>query len=150
MRLAKNDLVAAAKPVGPDDRILDDPKLEAVLDEIEARYARQMRRRRVSLLGSLEQWLKEAGRRPEPLSEQWALSAHDPDGVFMITPGAPLPGDLQRLDALRRRLPDGADGHLLFAAPIRAEQDDLLIEWIVEGRALSASPYLDTPDLLGL
>jgi hypothetical protein len=150
MRLGKDDLVAAINPVGPDDRVLHDRKLEAVLDEIEARYARQMRRRRVALLGSLEHWLGEAGRSPGPLSEQWALSAHDPDGVFMITPGAPLPGDLRRLDGLRRQLSDGAEGHLLFAAPVRAEQDERLIEWIVEGRALSASPYLDTPELLGL
>jgi TIR domain len=150
MPINDNDLEKAADPVGPDDRVLKKECLEEVLDAIEAEHARRMRQRRTSLLGSLRQWLTQAGRNPEPLSEQWALRAHDPDAVFMITPGAPLPRDLRRLDELRAKLPDGADGRLFFAAPMLDEHDERLIEWIVKGRALRASPYLDAPKLLGI
>jgi hypothetical protein len=140
-------LIDAEDPVSTHDRVLEQARLEKVLDVIETRYARQMRQRRTSLLGSLEEWLHQAGRRPEPLSEQWALIAHDPDAVFLITPGAPLPGDLKRLDALR----DGdAEGYLLYAAPVVGEDDDALIEWITDGRLVKARPYLDTPNLLGI
>jgi hypothetical protein len=147
MPIRDDDLEKAADPVGPDDRVLKKERLDQVLDAIEAEYARRMRQRRTALLGSLRKWLGEAGRNPEPLSEQWALRAHAPDAVFMITPGAPLPRDLRRLDEL---LPDDADGHLLFAAPDMGEQDVRLIEWIVNGRALTASPYRATPKLLGI
>lgn len=146
MPLDAGDFEPAADPVEPDDRVLKKARLEQVLDAIEAEYSRRMRQRRTSMLGSLRTWLTEAGRAPEPLRDQWALRAHDPDGVFMITPGAPLPRDLQRLDDLR----GDADAHLLFGAPVLPEPDELLFKWIVNGRALTASPYHDTPNLLGI
>ena len=79
-----------------------------MLDEVEDRYARQLRRRRAALLGSLADWLWQAKADPQPLPDEWALAAQAPGAaraVFLVTPRAPTPADLRRLDGLRRGLP---------------------------------------------
>jgi hypothetical protein len=154
LRLDAHALENADAPAGPDDRVLVHRALDVVLDTIEVRYARQLRRRRTSLLGSLEQWLLDAGRAPERLGDERALAAHDPDEVFMITPRAPAPADLRRLDAVRgaraARYGGGVPGHLLFAAPVQDPRDRQLIDWIIDRRPLSARPHITVPDYLGL
>lgn len=156
LRLADNDLEPAADRVGSDDRVLSGAALEAVLDEVENRYARQLRRRRAALFGSLAEWLWQAGADPEPLSDEWALAGHAPGAdpaVFLVTPRAPLPSDLRKLDGLRREHPAGSDrveGHLVFAAPVQDEESARLIAWIVDRRPLHTHPHVRVPDLLGL
>jgi hypothetical protein len=152
LRLAAEDLEAAADPAGPDARVLCAEALDHVLDEIESRYARQLRRRRTALLGSLAEWLQRAQREPRPVRDEWALAASHPGGVFMITPRAPTPANLRALDGLRAEHPDGraVDGHLLFAAPVQDPEAARLIEWVVDRRPLEVHPYVSAPELLGL
>jgi hypothetical protein len=153
LNLDAHDLEPA--PDGDGDLVLTTNALESVLDEIESRYARQLRRRRASLLGSLEEWLRQAGGNPRPLSDEWALAANAPDAepsVYLITPRAPSPSDLRRLDDLR---PEGAGngeahGRLVFAASVQDEEDQRLIAWIVDHRPLSTHPHVAVPDLLGI
>lgn len=157
MRLDAGELEPADEPVGADDRILTAAALERVLDAIESRYARQLRRRRTALLGSLVRWFGQAGVEPRPLSDEWALAADRPGGaagVFLVTPRAPTPACLRKLDGLRTSHPaaDGApvEGHLVFAAPVQDAEDEQLIAWIADRRPLFTHSHLAVPDLLGL
>jgi hypothetical protein len=157
LELDTNDLETARDASGSNDMVLTSDALETVLDEIETRYARQLRRRRASLLGSLEEWLQQAGGKPRQLADEWAVAADIPGGepsVYLITPRAPSPSDLRRLDGLR---PQGsahggfqATGHLVFAAPAQDEEDKRLIAWIVDQRPLSTHPHVSIPDFLGI
>jgi hypothetical protein len=155
--LDARQLVAAEQGVGPHDRVLDSDGLAAVLDAVEDRYARQLRRRRTALLGSLEQWLSDADGDPQPTADEWGLAADHPaagPGVFLITPRAPRPAELRRLDDLRAAHAgvDGAsvDGYLVFAAPAQDPDDERLIDWITDQRPLTTHPHMSIPDLLGL
>jgi hypothetical protein len=157
LELGEEDTEPASDALGPNDVVLKEMALEKVLDEIESRYARQLRRRRASLLGSLEEWLLRAGGNPRPLSDEWAVAADAPGGdptVYLITPRAPSPSDLRRLDDLR---PQGsavggakAKGRLVFASPAQDEEEQRLIAWIVDDRPLSTHAHVGIPDLLGI
>jgi hypothetical protein len=157
LELPDEDLEPARDGVGSNDLVLNVNALNAVLDEVESRYARQLRRRRMSLRGSLEEWLRRAGGNPSPLSDEWAVAVDAPGrapSVYLITPRAPTPSDLRRLDGLRlqRAKSRGAEvkGRLVFAAPVQDEEDQRLITWIVDRRPLSTHPHVGIPDLLGI
>ena len=123
-RLTARDL-SAAGPDAPGETGVGGPPLSAaalaaVLDEIENRYARQLRQRREQLLGSLAGWLDLAGHRPALTDNEWALVTAPPRGrpvAYLVTPRAPAPSDVRDLDRLRGptarpggRLPDGCLG----------------------------------------
>ena len=58
------------------------------------------------MVGSVEDWLDDAGIAFGPTADEWGIAADWPANqgtVFLVTPRAPAPGDLSRLDALRRR-----------------------------------------------
>jgi hypothetical protein len=136
IRLRDDDLTASA---GDLDRRLTDTSLAWILDEIEWRYARLMRRRRQQLLGSLRDWLRLAGHR-EVAERGWALIAADANGVetaYFVTPRAPTARDVQEVDRVREKRNDGL---VVFAAPAQDPDDAALIDWICEGRPLADKP----------
>lgn len=99
----------AVEPVDLDgagpERELTDDALARVLDEVELQAARQLRRRREQLLGSLSDFLFRAGARRSAL-EGWALLAErdgHPAKVYLVTPRAPSPRDLRTVDGLREQ-----------------------------------------------
>jgi hypothetical protein len=145
IRLSDGDLTGQP---GDADRRLTSAALRRILDEIEWRYASLMRRRREQLLGSLRDWLRLAGHR-EVTEEGWALIAADPNGVetaYLITPRAPVPGDVREVDRVREAREDGL---VVFAAPAQDPDDAALIEWICEGRPLGAAGHMTIPERLG-
>lgn len=133
------------------DRVLHRQPLERILDEIEARYARQLRLRRVELLGSVAVWLRQAGVAYASTEDEWGVAADWPSPkrtVFLVTPRSPAPSDLHRLDGLRRQ--HGAAGCLVHASMERDPDDERLITWIRGRRPLTTRLHERVPDLLGL
>ena len=136
-----------------DDGALRSAALDRVLDAIESSYAAQLRRRRTGMLDTLRDWLDRASADPEPTENGWALAARWPAGqtsVFLITPRAPTPRDLQELDRLRVLRAARAEGILAFEAPVRDPEDERLIAWICDRRPLAVSPHLELKELLGV
>lgn len=134
------------------DRELSDCALARVLDEVEARYARQLRQRRVGMLGSVALWLKDAGVEFAGTEDEWSLAADWPEAegtVFLVTPRAPAPRDLRRLDTLREQQAL-ATGCLVYASPAWDADDEALLRWIVGRRPLETRLHERVPDLLGL
>lgn len=135
-----------------EGRVLSDAALQCVLDEIEARYARQLRLRRVEMLGSVALWLGDACVDFAGTEDEWSLAADWPESegtVFLVTPRAPAPSDLQRLDGLREQH-GSASGCLVFASPVQGEDQEALLRWIVGQRPLEAHLHERIPKLLGL
>jgi hypothetical protein len=125
--------------------------LARVLDEIDTRHARQLRLRRSEMLGSVEDWLGAAGIAFGGTDDEWGIATDWPAGggsVFLVTPRAPTPGDLRRLDALRRHHDPRGRGYLVYAAPVRDESDEKLLKWIVGRRRLATRLHERVPDLL--
>jgi hypothetical protein len=156
-RLVPEDLHLAAEPGQPPDLVLTPEALGRVLEEVESRYARQLRQRRGQLIGSLREWLVRSNRAIRPTANEWALAATGPDGrptVYLVTPQAPAPADLQELDRLRRSAASAegrrAHGYLLHGAPVQDPDEGRLIAWIVGRRPLSTCAHHRVPDLLGL
>lgn len=149
-RLEERDLTG-------DERVLRDGTLAAVLDEIEVRHARQLRLRRVGMLGSVEHWLRVAGVACDATQDEWGLAADWPDTrgtVFLVTPRAPSPRDLRRLDDLReqREMASGrsVEGCLVHASAAQDADDEALLRWIVDRRPLQTRLHERVPDLLGI
>jgi hypothetical protein len=139
LRLGDGDVVAGPGGAGdPEDAVLTDAALARVLREIEMRYSRQLRRRRLQLLGSLNDLFFEAGYSRRPIAD-WALLAGTgaaPDRVCLITPRAPVPHDFKQVDELRlRQSPDGV-GQVIHETPVLDSHDEALIEWLTEDRPL--------------
>jgi hypothetical protein len=133
------------------NRTLDAQPLELVLDEVETRYARQLRQRRVDMLGSVAVWLRKAGVTFAATEDEWSLAADWPSArrtVFLVTPRSPAPSDLHRLDRLRKQ--HHAAGCLVYASPERDPDDEQLIKWIRGRRPLSTQLLERVPDLLAL
>lgn len=160
-RLIARDLSAAGSrapgETGEGGPQLTAAALAAVLDEIENRYARQLRQRREQLLGSLADWLDLAGHRPTSTDNEWALVTAPPRRravAYLVSPRAPAPSDVRDLDRLRGltareggRLPDGC---LVHAARTLDPDEEDLIKWIIDKRPLTTRPHHAVPDLLGL
>jgi hypothetical protein len=147
-RLHERDLV---------DGALGDAALAAVLDEIESRYARQLRLRRVEMLGSVALWLQAAGVAFDHTPDEWGLAADWPatrGTVFLVTPRAPAPRDLRRLDDLRERREAesgrAVEGCLVYASAVQDEDDEALLRWIVDRRPLNTRLHERVPRLLGI
>lgn len=133
------------------NRTLRADALEQVLDEVEARYARQLRLRRVDMLGSVAVWLGKAGVEFATTDDEWGLAADWPsDGrtVFLVTPRSPAPSDLHRLDRLRKQ--HGTNGCLVYASPENDPDDNQLLTWILDRRPLTTELHERVPNLLGL
>jgi hypothetical protein len=133
------------------NRTLRAQPLEDVLDEVETRYARQLRLRRVDMLGSVAVWLRKAGVAFAATEDEWGVAADWPSArrtVFLVTPRSPAPGDLHRLDRLRKQ--HGAAGCLVYASPERDPDDEQLLKWIRGRRPLTTKLHERVPDLLGL
>jgi hypothetical protein len=125
--------------------------LEHVLDEVETRYARQLRLRRVDMLGSVAIWLRKAGVAFAATEDEWSVAADWPPAkrtVFLVTPRSPAPSDLHRLDLLRRK--HSAAGCLVYASPDRDPDDEQLLKWIRGRRPLTTRLHERVPDLLDL
>jgi hypothetical protein len=85
---------------------LTDNALNDVLEQVEREHSRLLRRRRNQILGGLRDFLFMNGCNVEMVDE-WAVLA-SAEGkvpeVFSVTPFAPEPADLHRIDLVRRRL----------------------------------------------
>jgi len=130
--------------------------LKAILDQIELRCARQIRRRRTQLLGSLNDWLFEAGFHSCRIGD-WAVLA-EKDGqtpsVLMVTPRGPTPADLREVDLLRA-LAQGANsgetqGCVVHSTPDQDPENRALVEWTLSGRPLATRELSELPVLWGL
>jgi hypothetical protein len=135
---------------------LNENALNVILDEIELRCARQLRRRRTQLLGSLSDWLFQAGFRFHAVDD-WAILA-DKEGesqsVLMVTPRGPTPADLREVDLLRYRIPsanpDKIRGYVVHSTPNQDPDNQALVEWILSGRPLATKGLDELPILWGL
>jgi hypothetical protein len=107
---------------------------------VELQAARQLRRRREQLLGSLSDFLFRAGARRSSL-EGWALLSErdgQPAKVYLVTPRAPSARDLRAVDELRRRT-GIADcvGSVVHDVANRDADRAALLGWIVDTRPLT-------------
>ena len=146
-RLYEGDLSGAG-----EDRVVTDVALARVLGDIEDRYARQLRLRRTEMLGSVAHWLDQARVGFVATEDEWSLAADWPNAegtVFCVTPRAPVPSDLRKLDGLREQN-KSAGGCLVYASPVRDESDEALLHWIIDKRPLDTRLHERVPDLLGL
>ena len=147
MELAHGQFADASTGVGGE---LKPDALAAVLTAVELRYARQLRRRRAELLGSVADWLFQHSYTSKQAAD-WALastSARGSDHVWLVTPRAPVPGDLRELDRLRSAVGADCEGTLVHDTPIMDADDLALIEWITDNRPLAATRLQAVPDLL--
>jgi hypothetical protein len=135
---------------------LSEKGLTTILAEIELRCARQIRRRRTQLLGSLNDWLFQAGFRFYPIDD-WAVLAEkegENPSIFMVTPRGPTPADLREVDLLRVRAlgtnPDKIFGCVVHSTPDQDPENRTLVEWTLTGRPLAARELNDLPVLWGL
>ena len=95
IRLAQGDL--------EEDGRLAPAKLRAILDEIEYRHARALRRRREQMLGSLWDQLRMNGCSGSLLRD-WAVLAQGAgrrSAVWLVTPRRPTPEDLYEVHVIR-------------------------------------------------
>jgi hypothetical protein len=135
------------------ERILCNATLQRILDAVEWRYAREIRRRRQQLLGSASDFLMRAGYDRAPL-DRWALLASRGAEriVVLVTPSAPRPLDLRAADQLRQRVAehdgreDGLQAYLVHDVEHHDPQSRDLAEWIVAGRPLSVVALQDLLD----
>jgi len=130
--------------------------LKRILNEIELRCARQIRRRRTQLLGSLNDWLFQAGFRFH-LIDDWAVLAEkegESPSVLMVTPRGPTPADLREVDLLRIRVPgtnpDKILGCVIHSTPDQDPDNRALVEWTLSDRPLAARGLDELPVLWGL
>lgn len=127
------------------DGRLSEPAIGQLLDRIEIAHARELRRRREQLMGSLRDKLFLDGCACEPLGE-WALLASAPGcktGVFMVTPRRPRPEDLYALHLVHLGAA-AATGDELTAAVVHetehiSDEDRRLLEWIGAPRQFEAT-----------
>ncbi|HWK25069.1 MAG TPA: toll/interleukin-1 receptor domain-containing protein [Solirubrobacter sp.] len=132
-------------------RTLRDAAFAHVLDVVELQTARQLRRRREQLLGSLGDFLFRAGARRSPLGG-WALLAEHAGArpkVYLVTPRAPSALDLRTVDRLREetRIVDCAAAVVHDVADRDADHAELLA-WIADGRRLSVEALTDVGEEL--
>lgn len=130
---------AELEGAGPE-RTLTDEALARVLDVVELQAARQLRRRREQLLGSLSDFLFRGGARRSSLDE-WAVlgeRAGHPATVYLVTPRAPSPQDLRAVDQLREGT-GIADcvGTVVHDVADRDADRAALLGWIVDARPLT-------------
>lgn len=124
--------------------------LAEVLAAVELRYARQLRQRRVDLLGSVSGWLDQQGHAPRQVAD-WAVASTGPGGraqVWLTTPRAPVPPDLRELDRLRRSIGPACTGSVVHDTPVLDPDDRALIDWIIDKRPLQMVRLQAMPDLL--
>ena len=152
VRLDADDLEEPAAQVGQ----LKAESLDRVLGEIELRYAREARRRRVQLLAAAGDFLRQAGYDRQSLDEWSVLASRETDRlVVAVTPIAPAPKALRRADLLRLRVEKehGAGSvraaYLVHEAPDVDPDGQALVEWIVADRPLLMSAVAELPGLLG-
>lgn len=130
--------------------------LNTILDEIELRCARQLRRRRTQLLGSLNDWLFQAGFHFHSVDD-WAVLAEkegEIPSVLLVTPRGPTPADLREVDVLRKRIP-GVSPEKIRGCVVHGTQDQdpdnhALVEWTLSGRPLTTRGLDELPILWGL
>ena len=147
IELANGDFDDAETAVG---RELRSDALAAVLTAVELRYARQLRRRRAELLGSVADWLFQHSYSTKQVAD-WAIastSARGSEHVWLVTPRAPVPTDLRELDRLRTAVGVDCEGTVIHDTPILDADDLALIEWITDNRPLAAARLQTVPDLL--
>lgn len=135
---------------------LSEKGLTTILDEVELRCARQIRRRRTQLLGSLNDWLSQAGFRFYPIDD-WAVLAEkegESPSIFMVTPRGPTPADLRDVDLLRIRTrvtnSDEVLGCVVHSTPDQDPENRTLVEWTLTGRPLASTELSELPVLWGL
>jgi hypothetical protein len=135
---------------------LSETALNVILNEIELRCARQLRRRRTQLLGSLNDWLFQAGFHFHPVDD-WAVLAEkegEIPSVLMVTPRGPTPADLREVDLLRKRIPgvnpDKIRGYVVHSTPDQDPDNHELVEWTLSGRPLATRGLNELPVLWGL
>lgn len=136
---------------GAAERRLTDEALARVLDAVEVQVARQLRRRREQLLGSLGDFLFSAGALRSNV-DAWALlseRAGQPPEVYLVTPRAPTPVDLLAVDRLREStgLAD-CRGTVVHDVADRDEDRATLLQWIVDNRPISIEALRDLGEAL--
>ncbi|MFN8111882.1 MAG: toll/interleukin-1 receptor domain-containing protein [Solirubrobacterales bacterium] len=135
------------------DRRLTEDALIQVLDEVELQAARQLRRRREQLLGGLSDFLFQAGARRMPV-DPWAilgdLAGRDPE-LFLVTPRAPTPYDVQLVDNLRADSGlSQCQGRVVHDVADRDIRLQGLLDWMIEDRPLQVSSLPELADEFGL
>lgn len=125
-------------------RKLTDDALQKTLDSIEWRYAREVRRRREQLLGSANDFLRQAGHDRTPL-DGWGLLGRKKDQYLavLVSPSSPRPSDLRAADLLRVKIEqEYGDENSLGAYLVHYADDEDpdvfdLARWIISGRPIS-------------
>lgn len=136
VRLDTNDVEATGE--------LTDPALKRLLERVEVAHARELRRRREQLIGSLRGKLFVDGCTCDAVGD-WAVLATAPgrkSAVFLITPRRPRPEDLYALHLVHLSA-SAAVGLELTAAVVHetehiAEEQLALLQWIGEPRQFEA------------
>ncbi len=133
---------------------LTDGALSSVIQLVERTYSRQARRRQLQLLGSVHDFLRDAGYDRFPLDE-WAVGGLKGDHgvVALVTGHAPTPRNLRRADALQASWSEdrGISVDSTMVIHDSADRDDEsrdLLDWIVGGRRLGVVPIGDLPNAL--
>lgn len=118
--------------------------LRRILERIEIAHARELRRRREQLLGSLRDKLFSDGCTCDPVSE-WAVMATAPgkkSTVFLITPRRPKPEDLYELNVVHAGALAATRIDLRAAVVHEVEHIDeyqrAVLQWIGEPRQFEA------------
>jgi hypothetical protein len=144
LRLEPTDLASSNAEILTDtDQILTEPALQRVLDAVEWRYARSLRRRREQLIGSASDFLLRAGFERATLDE-WALLATRGEErlAVSVAPRAPRPEDVRVADRLRHRLVQTYGEECVRGGWVVHDTHDRhppareLVEWIVSDRPL--------------
>ena len=133
------------------DGVLTDASLATVLDAIEVVSARQLRRKRSQLLGTMRDWLSQAGFEWQAVTD-WggvASRANSSPKAMMVTARPPSARALRETDILRR----GADcptGTLVHDTIDQDPDSAELLGWIMSDRPLTTVALAAMPNALGI
>ena len=133
------------------DGVLTGTSLATVLDAVEVASARQLRRKRSQLLGTMRDWLSQAGFDWQAVTD-WGGVASRPDSApkaMMVTARPPSARALRETDILRRQA-DCPTATLVHDTIDQDAESTELLDWIMSDRPLTTVALAGMPNTLGI
>ena len=145
--LALADLVPARRR---RDRVLTASALTRTCRALEVLHADRLHRHREQLMGTLADWLRQAGN-TVTLGPDWTVVADDgaAETLYLVTPRAPTAGDLHRAHLAREARRSGLPAIVAHNPRDLDAAAVALNAWVADGRNISTAIHEDLRHQLG-